>query len=490
MNRSNHRKTAMILGTAGALVAAALILGQQRGSRAHTVATPATPQPTTPTPDGDCGGTPAPPQSTVAFEHGTLQAALSSHKLLEHSTGEMFVAIDLAAKAMEIAQRPPLSLAIVIDRSGSMSGEKLIQAKRAAESFATRLSARDRVAIVQYDDAAQVLLPSVNMDAAGKARARAAIGSIRDGGGTNLHDGLALGRDQILGTPLSGALNRVLLLSDGQANAGIIDMPTLGSVASAAADRGVRITTVGLGVDYNEELMEALAEHGRGHYYYVQQADDLQAVFRGELDSLQATVARNTELRLTPACAGVEVLEVYGFSTRREGKDLLVPMADLFGGDERRIVARLRVPANVKGARNVLRADLRYQDAALGGQHTASVAVGVDISSDAVAVDASANKDVIAEVMKVQSAQVLREAADAYKRGDVAQATSLNRSWRDKAMKQAAAYDIDSEAMAPMLGDLDDQAAGIQSYAPGSHEGKAMVKGSRARAWEMSKKKR
>ena len=92
--------------------------------------------------------------------------------------------------------------------------------------------------------------------------------------------------------------------------------------------------------------------------------------------------------------------------------------------------------------------------------------------------------------MKVQSAQVLREAADAYKRGDVAQATDLNRRWRDKAVQQAATYNIDNEAMAPMLGDLDDQAAGIQSYAPGSHEGKAMVKGSRARAWEMSKKKR
>lgn len=488
-----NRKTALILSTSGMLVAAAVILGQ-RGSQATTVTAPTAPTSVaspSPVPVVDaCSAEPAPATHVADFAHGTLRAALSSQKLLHGSTGEMFVAIDLSARDAEAAQRPPMSLAVVIDRSGSMAGDKLVQAKQAAEGLIERLSVRDRVALVQYDDGAQVILPITNMDTAGKARAHAAIRRIMDGGGTNLHDGLALGRDELLATPMAGALDRVILLSDGQANAGITDLPTLSGVAGTAADRGIRITTVGLGVDYNEELMEALAEHGRGHYYYVQQAGDLQSIFRGELDSIQATVARNTELQLDPACPGVEVLEVYGFNSERAGSGVTIPMADLFGGDERRIVARLRVPAGAQGARNALRVTLRYDDAKAGTPHTAAVALGVDISTDERAVELSSNKDVITEVVKVQGAQALRAAASAYQRGDVAQAESINRGWRDQAVKQAAAYDLEESEMAPMLGELDGQAQEMRSYAPGSSEGKAMIKASKSKARMMSKQKR
>ena len=487
-----NRKTALILSTSGMLVAAAIILGQQRGSQATTIATPPTPvtNPSSTPAAHACSAEPAPATHAADFAHGTLRAALSSQKILHSSTGEMFVAIDLSARDVEAAQRPPMNLAVVIDRSGSMAGDKLVQAKQAAEGLIDRLAVRDRVALVQYDDGAQVILPITNMDTAGKARARAAIRRIMDGGGTNLHDGLALGRDELLATPAAGALDRMILLSDGQANAGITDLPTLRSVAGAAADRGIRLTTVGLGVDYNEELMEGLAEHGRGHYYYVQQAGDLQEIFRGELDSIQATVARNTTLQLAPACPGVEVLEVYGFNSERTGSGVTIPMTDLFGGDERRVVARLRVPASAKGAQNVLGVTLQYDDAKAGTPHTATVALGVNVSTDEGAVERSANKDVITEVVKVQGAQALRAAASAYQRGDVAGAEAINRRSRDQAKQQAAAYELDDSEMAPMLGDLDVQADEMRSYAPASSQGKAMIKASKSKARKMSKRKK
>ena len=115
-------------------------------------------------------------------------------------------------------------------------------------------------------------------------------------------------------------MNRVVLLSDGQANEGVTDRPTLGRIAAGAADRGVRLTTVGMGLDYNEDLMELLAENGRGRYYYVKDAASLEGVFAGELASMQATVASATELQLTPLCAGVEMLEVFGYETRAPGR--------------------------------------------------------------------------------------------------------------------------------------------------------------------------
>src|SRR6185369_13658386 len=139
------------------------------------------------------------------------------------------MAIDLAVNDAAAAHRASVNMAIVIDHSGSMSGDKIAQARQAAHGIVERLGAEDRVALIQYDDDAQVLVPAIAADAEGKQRLFAAIERI--------------------------------------------------------ADQGVRVTTIGLGLDYNEDLMEATAENGRGQYYYVKDAGSLESVFAGELRS-------------------------------------------------------------------------------------------------------------------------------------------------------------------------------------------------------------
>lgn len=486
-----NRKTALILSGAAGLLAVAAILTPRTDSQAgtNTIATPVDVHST----PHLCTGEAQPASQTAQHAHGDLKAALSSQKILRGATGEMFLAVDLSAQTQKVKERAPMSLAIVIDRSGSMSGEKLMQAKEAATGLLERLTVRDRVAVVQYDDSAQVILSSTTMDHVGKARARAVISGIVDAGGTNLHDGMALGRDEVLrqvGDSALGALNRVILLSDGNANAGITDLPTLNRVAGQASERGVRVTTVGLGLDYNEDLMEGLAEHGRGQYYYVQNAADLQAVFAGELDNLQSTVATNAEVRLVPACDGVQIAEVYGYHTTRDGDAVVIRMADIIGGDERKIVARLSVPAGSTGTMNAVKVIMSYDDAMASGRKTTELAVGVEITDDALAVEQSANKAVVAQAMEVESARAMREAAQAYKAGDVARASSINRSWRARAEKKAADYKLDPAESAPLLQELDDQDRGMSAAAPGSASGKALVKGYKAKARKMSKKRR
>ena len=483
-----NRKTALILtGAAGLIAVAAIFTPRSNLAGTSRMATPVEPGPSL---AHLCTGAAQPADQKAAFGYGDLHAALSSQKILQGSNGEMFLAVDFAAAAQKVAERPPMSLALVIDRSGSMSGEKLEQAKQAAIGMVERLTVRDRVAVVQYDDAAQVLLPSITLDAMGKARARATIERIVEGGGTNLHDGMALGRDEVLRAPLSGALQRVILLSDGNANAGIVDQPTLSQVASQASERGVRITTVGLGLDYNEDLMEALAEHGRGQYYYVQNAGELQAVFAGEFRNLQATVATNAEIRLAPACDGVDILEVYGYNTTQEGNELVVRMADIIGGDERKLVARLRAPAGVLGTMNAVRVTMNYSDAKTGAQRSAAIVVGAEISSDAAAVERSASTEVVKAAMEVESARAIREAAQAYQQGDVARAGMINRKWRDEAAKKASHYNVPAAEAAVMLDGLDKQDADMKAYSPGSSMGKDLVKGSKLKARVMSKQKR
>jgi Ca-activated chloride channel family protein len=474
-----NRKTTSILVAASGLVAAAALLGT-RESRS-TVTPPPIRAPEPPV-EPVCGRA-APARASADFGAGTLTASLSGAKVLRGGDGELFVAIDVAAREAEVTTRPPMSVAIVIDHSGSMQGEKMARARDAARGLVERLGPTERVALVQYDDTAEVLVPATATDESGKRRLIAAIDSIQDAGGTNLQGGLVLGRDQILAAMTPGHVNRVILLSDGNANVGVTDVPSLARVAGDAAERGVRITTVGLGVDYNEDLMEAVAENGRGQYYYVKDASGLDTVFAGELRAIQATVATTAELRLEPACQGVEIVEVFGYVTRREGRAVVVPLADVAGGDRRKVVARLRVPTIASGAAGVLAARLSFATPA-GASRSAVAAVGVELTDDALAVEAAVDPAVLAKVEQADAATVMREAAAAYDRGDQAGALRAIDKKRAEAKARAVKYKMKDADLAPVYESLDSIGAGMA--APGS-PAPATTKAAKARAYQLAK---
>ena len=165
-------------------------------------------------------------------------------------------------------------------------------------------------------------------------------------------------------------------------------------------------------------------------------------------------------------------------------------MADIAGGDKRKLVARVRVPAGKLGTVNVARVLMSYDDADSRGRKTAELAVGVEISADAKAVDQSADKRVVAAAMEVHSARALRQAAQAYKTGDVARATRINRQWRAQAEKTASKYDLPQEESEALLMELDVQDDGMRRYAPSSSHGKSMIKGDKAKARQMFKRKK
>ncbi|HLU65200.1 MAG TPA: VWA domain-containing protein, partial [Kofleriaceae bacterium] len=369
------RKTAAILGAAGALVAAAILINRPAAEAVSGAGEPKTVSGPIEVPDRpshpQCDGAPA--RATSDFGAGTLSAALSAGTILRAGGNPVYAAFDLSTAPVADGPRPPLNLALVIDRSGSMAGERLEHAKSAALGIIDRLAAEDRVALVQYDDAAQVVVASIATDREGKARLRSAISELTVGGSTNLHGGLELGRAEVQRTLAPGQVSRIILLSDGRANAGVVDPTQIADAARAAAERGVRITSVGVGLDYNEDLMEAIAEAGRGNYYFVKQSSDLEKVVAGELTGIQSTVATAVELRLRPACAGVEIAEVIGYESRREGDAVVIPMADLFGNDGRKVLVSLRVPDRENRSIGAVSAELIYRDARSGEEKRTSV---------------------------------------------------------------------------------------------------------------------
>ena len=261
-------------------------------------------------------------------------ALLAGHDNLVHA----LVRVTAPEAPDGVARRAPLHLSLVIDRSGSMSGRPIEEAKRCVALVASGLRASDRVSLVTYDDNVRVMVPAEEL---GNGEAiRRAIAAIRSGGSTNLHGGWMRGAETLAPHAAPDVLSRVILLSDGCANAGLVDEPAIAKHCAKLAEAGVTTSTYGLGHNFNESLMHAMARAGRGNAYYGATADDLMDPFREELSLLDALMARKLTLCLEPA-DGVQVDVLNDYPTHGSSAWKLPDLA--FGAEAWAIVS-IRVP--------------------------------------------------------------------------------------------------------------------------------------------------
>ena len=259
------------------------------------------------------------------------------------------------------AARLPLNLALVVDRSGSMAGDKLAYARQAANHVLDLLHAEDRVTLVVYDDVIEILAPSQFVTAANREALKAMLQTVTARGSTNLSEGWLRGAGQVAEHLTPGSINRVLLLTDGLANQGIVAPAELATHARELRQRGVSTSTFGIGADFNEQLLALMADDGGGHFYFIETPAQIPGLFQQELGELLTVVARDPRLVISgPNQAAVDLLG--GLLFEYDGDRLMVPLSHIFAREERQIFLRAVVLPGVAGSRFPIRGELAYRD--------------------------------------------------------------------------------------------------------------------------------
>jgi Ca-activated chloride channel family protein len=201
---------------------------------------------------------------------------------VRNSPQEVVIKIDLSTiPDRKKSRRTPLNLAVVLDRSGSMTGAKIEKAKQAAMQLVDRMRPDDVFSFVIFSDEAQVIVPAQHLE--GKDAIKEKIESVEAQGSTALYAGVSTGADQIAEYLSDKRINRIILLSDGIANVGPSTPRDLRRLGSQLVERGISVTTMGVGDDYNEDLMAGLAEASDANYYYVKDTEKLPEIFNQEL---------------------------------------------------------------------------------------------------------------------------------------------------------------------------------------------------------------
>lgn len=319
------------------LLAAGALLGLTALAGAASRGTASVPEPTPPT---------GVPTFTAASDGPvTFRGQLDRRAVRVGGDGTVRMELVLGAERRDAAAatRVPTDLVVVLDRSGSMDGEKMPQARAAVAELVAQLDPQDRFALVAYSDDAQLVVPLAPATPEARRTWTRTVAEIGPTGGTNMSSGLDLALATLGRDGGAGRAARAILISDGLANQGDASHEGLVARARRAARSERPLTTVGVGSDFNEYLMTALADAGTGNYYFVERATDLGNVFAREFGAARTTVASAVAVEIAPA-AGVRVVDAAGYPLEHAADGTVVfRPGTLFAGQERRVWVTLAV---------------------------------------------------------------------------------------------------------------------------------------------------
>ncbi|MBX7083172.1 MAG: VWA domain-containing protein [Nannocystaceae bacterium] len=346
----------------------------------------------------------------------------------------LFLDVDAQAEAAAGAQAP-VNLAIVLDRSGSMQGQRMQNAIAAATGMIRRLRDGDTVSVVGYNTSTQVFLPPTRIDGSNRDLALSALRGIDAQGNTCVSCGLETAMDLLARGP-QGSVQRILLLSDGEANTGVRDVEGFRRLGERARGMETAVSSIGVDVDYNEKVLFALSQASNGRHYFVEDPSGLPRIFDDELRSLVTTVASNATVEIQLA-AGVTVEQVFDRAFEQRGDRVTVPFGSFSVGDEKTVLLRLRVPAGDPGDRPIASVRLHWQDLVLSKEGTCEGNLVAQLSRDAAQVSPL---DALVEtrLARSETAAALALANEQFAAGDLSSARQTLSSSRGRIRNRQA----------------------------------------------------
>lgn len=278
----------------------------------------------------------------------------------------------------------PAAVALVIDTSGSMAGDKIIHARQSATKLVESLRDGDIVSLHTFSDAARERFAPTRLDARSRQQLAGIIAELRAEGSTNLFEGVRVAGMAALSAPATHAIKRVVLISDGNATVGETSVDRIGMLGEKAADRSVQVTAIGVGLDYNEHALNQLAQRSSGRLYHLTDSKSMPEIVSSEIALLKSTRAANAKVAIVPA-PGVQLLGVDGARGTIHGSGAIeVPLGAMFAGQHREFVVRARLSAPEAGSHPIASVRLVFSDPQEGNLERVQEAVArFDIVTDA-----------------------------------------------------------------------------------------------------------
>lgn len=325
-------------------------------------------------------------------------------------------------------ERAPINVAIVLDRSGSMQGEKIQRAREAAIGALELLSRDDIVSIIAYDSDVNVLVPATKLT--DKEHVASIIRAIQPGGNTALFGGVSKGAAEVRKFMDDKHVNRVILLSDGLANVGPSAPGELGDLGTSLKKENISVSTLGLGLGYNEDLMVQLAGKSGGNHQFIENASELADIFRREFDDVLSVVAQKVDLKIEIP-EGIRPVRVLGNAADINGQTVITRLSQVYSDQQKYVVVEVEIPADLAHAAvdssgqeipkpsQLATVSVTYTNMLSKQTESLSNEVSVSFSSSNDKVKGSVNNAVMADVIALVASEQNKLATDLLDRGDL-----------------------------------------------------------------------
>ena len=368
-----------------------------------------------------------------------ITGELSREKIAQHGDGTVSLALNLSTAEQTVPapidERSGINFIVVIDRSGSMEGDKIKHAKNAIKEITSSLLPIDKLGLVSYSDAVRTDFPLAPLTPSNRKTLQQSLDAVFAGGGTNLGAGLYQSLE-LTDHKSDSNQTKIILISDGMANQGITDPQSLAQLAHKAVSLEASLSTVGVGLDFNEYLMTTIADHGGGSYHFLENPEAFGATFKREL--LHTTTASVAGIEVfIPEMKDIALIDASGYPLEKVQGGFIVRPGNIMPGNSRKLFLTFKAPTSTPGDYQIQGVKVRYTH--LGTSHVASLEDNFQLScvKNEEAATASINKGVWREKVMQDDLNKLR--------GQVAQ--EVKEGKREAALKHLEEYKIQNESV-------------------------------------------